>query len=145
MPPATELLAYLGGFAAAEGHFARAGNHFAFRVAVAVVDREMCILYRDALGAGRVYGVARRVERHQDVAVYAVQALPDLVSVVVPFMDEFLPPSHKRQQYEVWRAQLLTYWNTAARRVRDCTADDCTEPRRAKGLCRHHYFERYRR
>ena len=41
--------------------------------------------------------------------VFAVRAFRELVDVVVPFLDEHLPPSYKRTQYETWRAQLLAY------------------------------------
>jgi hypothetical protein len=74
-----------------------------------------------------------------------VRALPDLVEVIVPFMDEHLAPSYKRIQYEAWRPALLGYWEHRAKRVRACTVADCDRPHRAKGLCRAHYFEAYRR
>ena len=143
--PDTDLFAFLGGFTAAEDHFSALGNAFAFRVALGGSDREMCDLFRERLGIGRVACYAGRRAGYEDTAIFTVKTLPDLVDVVVPFMDEFLPPSHKRQQFEVWRAQLLTYWENAARRVRDCAAEGCTERRRARGLCRRHYFDRYRR
>ena len=31
------------------------------------------------------------------------------MTVVVPFMDEHLPASYKRTQYEAWRAELVAY------------------------------------
>jgi hypothetical protein len=77
------------------------------------------------------------------VPVFAVNALPDLVEVVVPFMDEHLPPSHKREQYQLWRADLLEYWEHEAKRRRPCTVEDCDQPRRAKGVCRKHYYDFY--
>ena len=58
---------------------------------------------------------------------------------------EHLPPSYKRTQYEAWRAELLRYWEVDARRRRPCAVDGCDEPLRAKGLCRHHYYETYGR
>jgi hypothetical protein len=69
--------------------------------------------------------------------------MKDLGEVVVPFMDEHLPPSHKREQYLVWRAQSLDYWEHRARRRRPCTIEGCAQPQRAKGVCRHHYFKRH--
>jgi len=72
-----------------------------------------------------------------------VSALADLVEVVVPFMDEHLPPSHKREQYLVWREELLAYWETKAKRRRVCTVDGCDHPQRAKQVCRRHYYEAY--
>ena len=71
---------------------------------------------------------------------FVVSRLGDLVHVVVPFMDEHLPPSYKREQYLVWRAELLDYWEHEAKRVRPCSVDGCDQPRRAHGLCRHHLY-----
>ncbi len=74
-----------------------------------------------------------------------IGSLADLIEVVVPFMDEHLLSSHKRTQYLAWRADLLDYWEHKAKRRRPCTVDGCDEPRRARGLCRRHYYQRYRR
>lgn len=54
-------------------------------------------------------------------------------------MDAHLPASYKRDQYLVWRAALLDYWERDARRVRPCAVPGCQEPRKMKGLCRPHY------
>ncbi len=70
---------------------------------------------------------------------FQVQALPGLVDVVVPFIDAHLPASYKRVQYLAWRDELLDYWDRDARRVRPCAVPGCGEPRRIKGLCRHHF------
>lgn len=72
-----------------------------------------------------------------------MQKLSALVEVVVPFMDEHLPPAYKRQQYEAWRAQLFEYWESDTKRRRPCTVDGCEEPQRAKGVCRRHYYRQY--
>ena len=40
-------------------------------------------------------------------STFIVRRMRDLVEVIVPFMDEHLPPSYKRDQYEVWRTALL--------------------------------------
>ena len=69
-----------------------------------------------------------------------IQSLRQLIEIVVPFMDEHLPPSYKRQQYLAWKARLLDYWEHRAKRVRPCTVEGCDEPRRAHGLCRHHLY-----
>lgn len=68
-----------------------------------------------------------------------MQGLPDLVGVVVPFMDVHLPASYKRDQYLAWRAAVLDYWERDARRVRPCAVPGCDEPRKTKGLCRPHF------
>lgn len=76
---------------------------------------------------------------------FTIGALPELVHVVVPFMDEHLAPSSKRIQYEAWRASLLEYWEHEAKRVRACTFEGCQRPRRAKGSCLSHHYDAYRR
>ena len=60
-------------------------------------------------------------------------------------MDEHLPPCHKRAQYDAWRAELIDYWDNRARRRRLCSIEGCDRPRRAKGLCRQHYYAGYGR
>lgn len=61
------------------------------------------------LGVGRVRTYPRRKAHYDDEVVYAVRAFRDLVNVVVPFLDEHLPTSHKRMRYEAWRTELLAY------------------------------------
>jgi hypothetical protein len=108
----------LAGFVAGEGTFTRAtldgGSNgprrtLAFAVGLGATDREMCEHLRALLGVGRVRWYPRRQPHYDDEVVYAVRAFGDLIDVVVPFMDEHLPASHKRSQYEGWRAELLAY------------------------------------
>ena len=144
MRPATDLVGFAGGFVAAEGCFTRAGpRRFRFAVHLGATDASMCWYFAALLGVGHVNNYRRRRPHYDDETVYAVTSLPDLVEVVVPFMDEHLPPSYKREQYLAWRADLLEYWETKAKRRRLCTEPGCEEPQRAKGVCRHHYHERY--
>lgn len=140
-----DLAAFLGGFFAGEGYL-RAGEHgFDCTVALGASDAGMCELLRDFLGVGRVRRYARRKAHYDDEAIWVVRSLPELVEVIVPFLDEHLPPSYKREQYLVWRAELMAYWDERARRRRPCTAAGCDEPRRARGLCRRHYYAAYGR
>jgi hypothetical protein len=143
--PATDLASHLGGFTSAEGTFSVSWSppKFHFAVALGSSDRESCALLRTALGVGHVYAYKRRQTHYDDEIVFAVRKLADLVHVIVPFMDEHLPPSHKRVQYLAWRADLLDYWEHRARRRRACTVEGCDVPQRAKGVCRRHYYERY--
>jgi len=142
----TEPLAhYLVGFVVGEGCFSHSGStRFVFEVGLGAVDRSMCEALREFLGAGHVYQYPRRKAHYDDEAIFTVQSLKELVGAVVPFMDEHLPPSYKRQQYVEWRAKLLDYWEHKAKRVRPCTVDGCEASRRAHGLCRHHLYEIHR-
>lgn len=142
MSQATELAPYFGGFIAAEGSFVRTkgGARFAFAVGLGARDAASCELLHTCFGVGHIHRSPRRLPHQDDAICFTIGALPDLVHVVVPFMDEHLPPSYKRQQYLVWRAELLEYWEHRAKRVRPCTIEGCARPRRAKGLCRSHYY-----
>ena len=140
MPPATEEQAvWVGGFVCAEGSFIRSGNSFRFAVGLGATDAESCHQLHRFFGVGSVTTSPRRREHYDDEVAYHVQALPDLVDVVVPFMDAHLPASYKRDQYLAWRAALLDYWERGARRVRPCAVPGCQQPRKIKGLCRPHY------
>lgn len=116
--PSVAIAETIGGFVAAEGTFISstvdAGRNgvrqsFTFAVALGSTDAAMCQLIASSLGVGRVRAYPRRAAHFDDETVFAVRAFADLVDVVVPFMDEHLPPSHKRTQYLAWREQLLAY------------------------------------
>jgi hypothetical protein len=142
--PATDLGYEVAGIVAAEGTFvATAERRFRFAVSLGATDRVMCDLLLTYFSVGRISTSGRRRDHYDDEVTFYVQRLKDLVEVVVPFMDEHLPPSHKREQYLVWRAQLLDYWEHRARRRRPCTVAGCAQPQRAKGVCRRHYYERF--
>jgi hypothetical protein len=147
VPPATDLAAYAAGFVAAEGHFGASASGTRFRVAVglAATDAGSCSLLHDLFGVGTITHARRRKDHYDDEVSWQVQSVRDLVAVVVPFMDEHLPPSHKREQYEVWRGALLEYWEHGMRRLRPCDRQGCDEPSRCKGLCRRHYYAAFGR
>jgi hypothetical protein len=139
--PATDLAAFIAGFVAGEGTFTGSGNdRFRFAVELGASDRSSCDLLRAYFEVGHVNWYRRRKEHYDDEVVFAVQSLRELVEVIVPFMDEHLAPSYKRQQYEQWRGRLLDYWEHRAKRRRSCTIDGCDRPHRARGYCRRHYF-----
>lgn len=143
--PVGELAAFLGGFAAAEGSFNRTKRKFRFAIHLGSSDGAVCELWAATLGVGSVHTYARRMKHYDDETVFAVQSLSALVKTIVPFMDAHLPASHKREQYLRWRRELLSYWEHDAKRKRPCIVEGCKRPRRAKRLCRHHYYVRYRR
>src|SRR5262245_55868154 len=116
-----ETAAFLGGFTAAEGCFTRSNprgtqERFAFRIGLGATDSEMCELFLATLGVGHVVRSPRRKLHYDDEIAYSVQSMSELVGVVVPFMDEWLPVSYKRRQYVDWRSALVRYWREGARR-----------------------------
>jgi hypothetical protein len=145
----TATSAALGGFTAAEGCFTSsvaAGTgqrRYLFSVGLAAVDAGMCEAFRDHLTVGRIVRSPRRKPHYDDEVTYQVQALPDLVGTIVPFMDLWLPSSHKRKQFLAWRSELLAYWEHSAKRRRACGVEGCDQLSRAHGLCRRHYYEAY--
>ena len=145
MRPATDVADFLAGFVAAEGTFTHSGGRFAFAVALGAADGSMCEAMQTFFGVGRVRRYTRRKPHYDDETVFVVRGLRDLVEVVVPFADAHLAACHKRQQFEQWAEALLLHWEVRARRVRRCTEVGCDEPRRARGLCRRHYYAVYRR
>lgn len=145
MLPAGELAAFLGGFVAAEGSFIRTGNRFRFAISLGATDVQMCEFAARLLAVGRVYRYPKRKPHFDDEVLFTVQSIKALVTHIVPFMNDWLPPSKKREQYLEWRRQLLDFWEHDARRRRPCTVDGCDRPQRGKGLCRHHYYAVFKR
>jgi hypothetical protein len=118
--PVGDGAAFFAGFVAAEGCFTgtRRGRRFVFTIGLGSLDRRLCETFPGWLGVGRTRSYPPRRPHYQGETVYAVSAIPDLIEVVVPFMDEHLPPSSKREQYLVWRTELLDHWEHSARRRR---------------------------
>ena len=100
---------FVGGFVAAEGTFVAAPDdrRFAFTIGLAVTDADLCDRLQTFFGAGHVYRYPRRRPHHDDVVIFTVQSRRELLSSIVPFLDDHLPVSNKRRQYERWRARLL--------------------------------------
>jgi LAGLIDADG endonuclease len=143
--PGGELAAFIGGFVTAEGTFVCGGprSAFAFAVGLGAADSATCELLLNWFEVGRLQRHERRKPHYDDEVAFTVRRFHDLIDIVIPFMDEHLPRSYKRQQYEAWRAQLLDYWENTAKRRRPCSVSGCDETRRAKGLCRRHYYVRF--
>lgn len=141
MQPVTELADAIGGFVAAEGCFvsssARGLPTFGFVVALGARDNRMCRLLHAYFGCGTVHAYPRRMPHFDDEVRFQVRRFADLCTVISPFMDEHLPPSRKRDQFEEWRMTLLA--DAPRRARRPCRIDGCTRAHRAKGLCSTHY------
>lgn len=152
MRPDTEDIAqFVGGFVAAEGCFSgdANGRRFSFQVGLGASDRSTCEELLTFFGVGRVVTSPRRKDHYDDEVTYAVRSIHDLIGVIIPFMDEHLPESYKREQYLAWRERLFEFWDQRARRARvritPCSVDGCDGLQRALGLCRHHYYLAHRR
>jgi hypothetical protein len=106
--------AFVGGFVAAEGTFfvtrrTERLKVFTFAVGLGATDAETCELLHTFFGCGSIVRSARRQAHYDDEVRFQVRRRADLVTRVVPFMDEHLPPSYKRTQYAVWRSELIAY------------------------------------
>lgn len=143
--PATDVGEFIGGFVAAEGAFLTTGEapRFSFSVQLGGIDHTACEELGAFFGVGHIYRYSRRQSNFDDEVHFTVQKIKDLVEVIVPFMDEHLPPSYKRQQYEVWRTKLLDHWEHGARRRRTCTIPGCNRIQKGRGVCRRHYYQLY--
>ncbi|HSH61406.1 MAG TPA: hypothetical protein VK988_17540 [Acidimicrobiales bacterium] len=117
--PATEPLAdFISGVVVGEGCFTKTGSppKFTFSVGLGATDASTCSLLKSFLGVGFVVRSPRRKPHYDDEVAFQVRRSKALLTVIVPFMDEHLPPSYKRVQYEAWRAELVAYWDKRARR-----------------------------
>ena len=138
------LAAWISGFIAAEGCFTAtqtpSHRRYGFQVGLGAADRQVCELFLGFFGVGRLVSYRRRQPHYDDEVAFVVSRMPDLIEVVVPFVDAHLPECHKRMQYQAWRADLFAYWNGQARRRRPCRIDGCSSLAVAYGLCRPHLW-----
>lgn len=146
----------LAGFVAGEGSFydTRAGDdrvdgstrtRFVFQVTIAERDRQVLEALQTFLGnAGYIRDVAVRNERWLPLVTYRVHSRIGIRTKVIPFCDQFLLSSAKRDQYERWRDDFCAYeanhptqWG---RGPSICYEPGCDRPVRGRGLCRSHYY-----
>ena len=142
-PPGTELAAHIAGFVVGEGTFTSTKRAHTFAVMLAEVDALSCELLRSFFGVGSVYHYPRRKAHFDDFVLFQVRKTADLVQVIVPFMDEHLPPSFKRQQYTEWRARVMQFWDHDMKRRRPCKIEGCELLQKGRGVCRRHYYALY--
>ncbi|HEX5265252.1 MAG TPA: LAGLIDADG family homing endonuclease [Acidimicrobiales bacterium] len=142
MSPATDWASFVGGLIAGEGTFVCTGRRpsFTFSIRLGAADGDLLREVKEFFGCGTLHWYPRRKAHYDDEMVFQVRRLADLVGVVVPYMDEHLPPSYKRLQYEAWRDKLVLYCDQRPRGPRRCAVPGCTEPARALDRCRHHYY-----
>jgi hypothetical protein len=145
-----------GGLVAAEGCFSvgqrgqaftRTGTprlRFKFHVTMAAWDRALLIRFRAFLGCGALSDRPPAKPGWQPTVTLAVASEQEHLLVTIPFAERFLPPSHKRDQFEAWRDQLLAYRqhrpSQYGRGPSTCSEPGCEAPVRGRGKCRHHYY-----
>lgn len=100
---------FVAGFVVAEGCFVRSGSppRHAFTVGLGASDADLCFALRRFFAVGNVYCYPPRRAGHDGTAIFTVQRRRDLVDVIVPFFDVWLPTSRKLDQFRAWRASLL--------------------------------------
>jgi hypothetical protein len=107
---------FVAGFVVAEGCFVRTGvpPRHAFTVGLGAVDGRLCWELQRFFGVGRVDRHPPRRTGHDGTAIFTVQRRRDLLEVIVPFFDGWLPPSRKQAQFRAWRASLADRYSPDA-------------------------------
>jgi hypothetical protein len=114
--------------------------------AVETADRDRPLLERiqERLGVGSLTDRAARRAGWQPTSQLVVNSLRAHRSSVIPFMERYLLPGHKRQQFELWVGAMDAYERAHPTRwgkgPSPCRVHGCEKPVRGQGLCRSHYY-----
>jgi hypothetical protein len=147
----------LAGLVAAEGSFwvsqrgqpfTQTGEprlRFGFGVRMANRDRPLLVSLRDFLACGAIYDAQTpRSPNWLLTTAFSVTSQRDHLERVIPFADRYLLACAKRDQFELWRDQLLAYRlnrpSQYGRGPSQCSVPGCQRPVRGRGKCRHHYY-----
>jgi hypothetical protein len=146
---------FLGGLVAGEGYFSIIERNdsfadgsprlrFRFGISMARRDRPMLERLQTVLGAGTIRNQTPKNPKHLPTAALTIDSSRIHRAVTIPFFEQVLLPSKKRDQFLRWRDALLSYERNRPTRwgrgAAPCTVEGCDKPVRGRGLCRSHYF-----
>jgi hypothetical protein len=107
-------------------------------------DSDLLDQLRTALGFGSIHERPPARPGWQPTSVYSVTSRKVHFASTIPFMERYLLPSAKREQFERWRDELRRYDalhpNPAVRGRSTCSVEGCGGLVRGRGLCRSHYY-----
>jgi hypothetical protein len=107
-------------------------------------DRPLLEALREFLGYGSLYDRSPPNGRWQPTVTFTVNSITAHRFATIPFADQFLLPSAKRTQFELWRRALDSYEKAHPNRYgkgrSSCSEPGCDRPVRGRGLCRTHYY-----
>ena len=146
----------LAGFVAGEGSFyvTSAGAdrvdgssriRFVFQVTIAQHDLHLLHALRSLLSdTGYIAAITQKNRRWLPLATYKATSRIGIRDHVIPFFDQYLLASAKREQFDRWRGDFERYerehptqWG---RGPSACSQPGCNKPVRGRGLCRSHYY-----
>jgi hypothetical protein len=117
---------------------------FVFQVQVQAQDVGMLNALQDFLGFGSIRYAPSQRSGWQPTYVYTINSLLAHQKATIPFVERYMFPCAKRDQFEVWKHAIEDYierhkvrWGRG-RSV--CSEEECHRPVRGRGLCRRHYY-----
>jgi hypothetical protein len=117
---------------------------FRFQVTVASRDRLLLEQLQSFLSFGSI--TDRRPGRpgHQPTSELRVSSFRAHREGTIPFAEQYLLPSAKRNQFDRWRADMEEYLEAHPARwglgPSPCSVPGCRKPVRGQGVCRSHYY-----
>jgi hypothetical protein len=113
-------------------------------VTMASRDRPLLQALREFLGYGSITETPSRQVGWQPTSHFRINSRRGHHAATIPFAEQFLLPSHKREQFVEWRDAFLAneqaHPSKFGKGRSTCSVDDCPLPVRGRGLCRKHYY-----